>query len=112
MNLHITERSSPTTQVAQFDNNYPQIIIERIGETEQTGTHATLNIPSGGTLTDTKLIEGGIYWSSNTSNPPASGYEPSNHTSQGGTNEWAVVEQAAGTVQNVLGWVHRISHFG
>ena len=105
-NFYILEFQSST--VGDWTDNYPQIKFERIGNAEPSGTDDTLSIISGATLTDTKLIEGGIYWNSSTSNPPASGYEPSNHTSQGGTNEWAVVEQAANNSQQVLAWVHRI----
>jgi hypothetical protein len=92
-----------------YPNQYLTILIDRIGYVEPSGTNGTLQVPSWATITDTRTVEGGWAWSNNTSNPPASGYEPSNHTSQGGTNEWAVVEQAAETVQNVLGWVHRIN---
>ena len=109
-NFYFIERNNST--VHSYDRDYPQFKFERIGHIEPSGTDDTLDIPVGDqstTLTDTKLIEGGIYWSSNTSNPPASGYEPSNHTSQGGTNEWAVVEQAANNSQQVLAWVHRIN---
>jgi hypothetical protein len=105
-NLYIMEHKS--VLIYNYAHNYPQIKIERIGHTEPSGTDDTLSIISGWTLTNTITIEGGIYWNSSTSNPPASGYEPSNHTSQGGTNEWAVVEQAANNSQQVLAWVHRI----
>ena len=109
-NFYFIERNNST--VHSYDHDYPQFKFERIGHVEPSGTDDTLDIPVGNqgtTLTDTKLIEGGIYWNSSTSNPPPTGYEPSNHTSQGGTNEWAVVEQAANNSQQVLAWVHRIN---
>ena len=62
---------------------------------------------NGFTNTDTKTIAGGIYWNSNYVLPPT-GYAPSDHPSQGGSNEWAVIELAAETAQSTFGWIHRI----
>ena len=92
-----------------YPNQYLTILIDRIGYVEPSGTNGTLQVPSWATITDTRTVEGGWTWSNNTSNPPPTGYEPSNHTSQGGTNEWAVVEQATNNSQQVLAWVHRIN---
>jgi len=45
-----------------YPNAFPQIIFERIGHVVPSGTDGTLTVFSTFSITDTKLINGGIYW--------------------------------------------------
>ena len=90
--------------------NTPQIVFKRIGHVEVSGTPSTLQDHENFQNTDTKTIAGGIYWNSNYGSPPAS-HHPSTHPSQGGTNEWAVIELAVETAQSAFGWIHRVKRF-
>lgn len=93
---------------------HSQLLIERIGHVEPLGTDQTLRTPNGGSELDphfdSTIIADGIIWGQSYQAPPAS-YHPSTHTSQGGSNEWAVIELAADTFQTQFGWIRRIKRF-
>lgn len=107
-NFYLAEFSTST--VGDYPDTTAQIVIRRVGSVEHDGTDDTLQIINGSTLTDQITVGGGLYWTGNTPSPPA-GYHPNDHPSNGGTNEWAVVEQAADSGSSALAWIHRIKRF-
>ena len=59
-NFHYYEQSS--SNFYNYPNGFPQIIFYQIDQVESSGSDDTLSQLSGWHVTDTKLINGGIYW--------------------------------------------------
>jgi hypothetical protein len=107
-NFYYVER----TNVAFVTGNSraPQLMFEKIGNVESSGSDDTLagytNLP----IINTEIIDGGISWNQVYQPPPAT-HHPSTHPSNGGSNEWAVIELIAGGPYQQFGWIHRIKRF-
>jgi hypothetical protein len=111
-NFHFISRDTDTWR--NVETIHPQLMIEKIGYVEPSGSGQVLLTPNGGSETDTHfestVIDGGITWGQSYQAPPA-WHHPSTHPSQGGSNEWAVIELAAESAEAQFGWIHRVRRF-
>lgn len=107
-NFYFVERTN--SSYSDTNGHFPQMLFEKIGYIEETGTDDTLHGYLGVPVINTQPINGGLYWGTQHTAPPA-GYHPNDHPSNGGSNEWAVIELAAETAQAQFGWIHRVKRF-
>ena len=104
----------PAVEGQWFQSNHscPQLMFEKIGAVEPSGSDDTLRDYAGMPAPNAVvLLTGDFDWAVPGGSAPASGYHPSDHPDNGGNNEWAVVEQAANSGSNVLSWIHRVRRF-
>jgi hypothetical protein len=107
-NFYFIERTNVTN--SSYVAQRPQMIFERLGHVEESGTDDTLQGYWGVPVINTQTINGGLYWGQAYQPPPAT-----HHPLQLVNNPFSVVEVAAenglSAAQQPFGWIHRIKRF-